>query len=100
MPDQPRRPRSGLLPEKIREGKAPREARRALKRRLNNVIYRTMLKDLSPRPLAHLLTQGPYHAMGVGRAGAAPAQRTSQIQGTLGRSGTSLPAGPGPATHH
>ncbi|MEF3121763.1 IS110 family transposase [Kocuria flava] len=38
--------------KKIQEGKTPREARRALKRRLSNVIYRTMLKDLSPRPPA------------------------------------------------
>lgn len=33
--------------KKIQEGKTPREARRALKRRLSNVIYRTMLKDLT-----------------------------------------------------
>lgn len=33
--------------KKILEGKTPREARRALKRRLSNVIYRTMLKDLT-----------------------------------------------------
>ncbi|MCM3687834.1 transposase [Kocuria rosea] len=32
--------------KKIHEGKTPREARRALKRRLSNVIYRTMVKDL------------------------------------------------------
>lgn len=31
--------------KKIDEGKTPREARRALKRRLSNVIYRTMAKD-------------------------------------------------------
>ncbi|MFF0905393.1 UNVERIFIED_CONTAM: IS110 family transposase [Kocuria sp. CPCC 205316] len=36
--------------KKIQEGKTPREARRALKRRLSNVIYRTMLKDLSAGP--------------------------------------------------
>lgn len=30
---------------KIVEGKAPVEARRALKRRLSNVVYRTMKRD-------------------------------------------------------
>jgi transposase len=38
--------------KKIAEGKTPREARRALKRRLSNVIYRTMLKDLIADPSA------------------------------------------------
>lgn len=33
--------------KKLAEGKTPREARRALKRRLSNVIYRTILKDLT-----------------------------------------------------
>lgn len=33
--------------KKLAEGKTPREARRALKRRLSNVIYRTILRDLS-----------------------------------------------------
>ncbi|MCH8572158.1 IS110 family transposase [Nesterenkonia sp. AY15] len=33
--------------KKLAEGKTPRKARRALKRRLSNVIYRKILKDLS-----------------------------------------------------
>ncbi|WP_369797196.1 hypothetical protein [Nesterenkonia sp. AN1] len=38
--------------KKLAEGKTPREARRALKRRLSIVIYRTILKDLSTAPTA------------------------------------------------
>jgi transposase len=37
---------------KIREGKTPAEARRALKRRLANVVYRHILKDQQRRPPA------------------------------------------------
>ncbi|WP_220277893.1 hypothetical protein [Streptomyces himalayensis] len=39
---------------KIAEGKTPTEARRALKRRLSNVVYRIMKRDHrtnSPKPL-------------------------------------------------
>jgi transposase len=37
---------------KISEGKTPAEARRALKRRLTNVLYRHLLKDQQRRPNA------------------------------------------------
>ncbi|WP_234391931.1 hypothetical protein [Streptomyces sp. WM6378] len=37
---------------KITEGKTPAEARHALKRRLSNVVYRTMKRDQQRQPAA------------------------------------------------
>jgi transposase len=45
-----------LLARKIREGKTPREARRALKRHLANVIYRRLLDWANTTPAMNLLT--------------------------------------------
>ena len=45
-----------FLARKIREGKTPREARRALKRHLANVIYRRLLAWADSAPAMNLLT--------------------------------------------
>jgi transposase len=45
-----------FLARKIREGKTPREARRALKRHLANVIYRRLLAWADSTPAMNLLT--------------------------------------------
>lgn len=45
-----------FLARKIREGKTPREARRALKRHLTNVVYRRLLAWADTTPAMNLLT--------------------------------------------
>jgi transposase len=45
-----------FLARKIREGKTPREARRALKRHLTNVVYRRLLTWADTTPAMNLLT--------------------------------------------
>ena len=45
-----------FLARKIREGKTPREARRALKRHLTNVVYRHLLAWADTTPAMNLLT--------------------------------------------
>jgi hypothetical protein len=45
-----------FLARKISEGKTPREARRALKRHLSNVVYRRLLAWANSAPSMNLLT--------------------------------------------
>jgi transposase len=71
---------------KVAAGKTPREAMRALKRRLSDVVYHQMILDARPRPA------GPGGHLGTAAG--------SSAAGSHPTAGTSEKSLPGPATTH
>jgi transposase len=80
---------------RVAEGKTSMEAMRALKRRLSDVIYRTMLNDALAT-----MTAGPDPTTGTGPGGHVGASTGSSATDSHPSIGTSEKSLPGPATDH
>ena len=83
------------------EGKTSMEAMRALKRRLSDVVYRTMLNDaLVTMATAPATPATPAALSGTGPGGHTGAATGSSATGSHPNAGTSEKSLPGPATKH